>query len=139
MEFKKGVLILKSKKLWMILLMCITVLVGCDHLSNKNSDSSDIDLSNKNSDSSDIDLSNNWGVVESNNLNDINNDSNFEITYKGGLIRDRSIKGEIYEIIDKDTGVYYLAISQYGYGLTITPLYNGDGALKTSELVNQEY
>ncbi len=127
MEFKKGVLILKSKKLWMILLMCITVLVGCDHLSNKNSDSSDIDLSN------------NWGVVESNNLNDINNDSNFEITYKGGLIRDRSIKGEIYEIIDKDTGVYYLAISQYGYGLTITPLYNGDGALKTSELVNQEY
>lgn len=37
-----------------------------------------------------------------------------------------------YEIVDKETGVHYLAITSDDYraGSSITPLYNADGTLK---------
>lgn len=68
-----------------------------------------------------------------------NNDSNIEKTDTTQKYRSESfyIEGDLYsaiEYIDNDTRVHYLiTIGHYERTVSVTPMYNKDGSLKTSK------
>lgn len=62
--------------------------------------------------------------VEDNNISDV----------KSKYIED--IRGNnilTVEYIDKSTGVHYLIVQEYQDAISVTPMYNADGTIKTSE------
>ncbi|WP_300854638.1 DUF6440 family protein [uncultured Clostridium sp.] len=118
----------------LICLISLTALLGCDGLNNRDIDINDTNIDNEVPDQSTIDCK----VSDSDIHNNASNDSNFEIDYQDEIDYQNEDWtpniGNIFEMIDKETGVHYLVVSQYGYGITITPLYNSDGSLKISEV-----